>query len=438
MIVCKFGGTSVSTTDRMKQVATLIAESTPKIVVVSAMADTTNCLEKIAANLFSHDIEQARENIVRLEFKFVDFANKLLQDHAIRQEAIDYLLDNFQQLYRFTKNSFTAAGEKEVLAQGELVCTALMSFYLRERNIPNVLLSALEFMRTDPDGVPDLGYIENKLQEQLARHPDINLFITQGCICKNAYNETDNLNQGGSDYTASLVGAAIHADEIQIRTDMNGMCNNAPCEVSGAHPVKRLSFEEAEQLAFYGAGILPPYCMTPARERNIPVRLFDSMEPADEGTLISDWQDEGVIKAVTARDHVVYIKFKTNRQLCSYLFISKIFDTFSEYKVPMCLSVSSNQDVSVAVDMNEHLSGIISDLLPYANTLVEDHMSIISVVGNMRWQYTGFEAKIMEAIKDIPIRMISYGSNNSDISFVVKTENRKKTLQSLNDKLFQL
>ncbi len=323
------------------------------------------------------------------------------------------------------------------MAQGELISTALMSFYLREQNIPNVLLSAFEFMRTNQDGVPDLEYIENKLNRQLEQHKGINLFITQGYICKNAYNETDNLKRGGSDYTASLIGAAIHADEIQIWTDIDGMHNNDPREVSGTRPVKCLSFEEAEQLAFYGAKILHPFCIAPARQRNIPVRLLNSMEPTAEGTLISNRQDDGVIKAIAAKDDIVYVKFETNHRLCPYLFISKFFDTFSKYRVPMCLLVSSNQDVSVAIDVNEHLSDIISELHPYAHILVEDRMSIVSVVGNMQWQYVGFEARIMEAVKEIPIRMISYGSNNSNVSFVIKTESKKKALQSLNDKLFQ-
>ena len=393
MKVCKFGGTSVGTVERMKHVATLIKDATPKIVVLSATAGTTNHLEEIAANLFNREIEQAHDRITRLEFQFIEFANGLLTDEKLKREAIDYILDRFQQLWKFTKDSFTSVEEKEVLAQGELISTALMHFYLRELKVPNVLLCAFDFMRIGPDNEPDLEYIEQKLREQLACHPGINLFITQGFICKNAYNETDNLKRGGSDYTASLIGTALQADEIQIWTDIDGMHNNDPREVSGTRPVKRLSFNEAEQLAFYGAKILHPFCIAPARLRNIPVRLLNSMEPSA--------------------------------------------DIFAKYRTPLCLLVSSNLDVSVAIDDCTRLSNIISELRQYAHVLVEDRMTIVSVVGNMQWEYAGFEAKIMEALKDIPLRMISYGSSNNDVAFVIKNTDKKRALQALNDKLFQ-
>ena len=411
MKVCKFGGTSVGTVERMKHVATLIKDATPKIVVLSATAGTTNHLEEIAANLFNREIEQAHDRITRLEFQFIEFANGLLTDEKLKREAIDYILDRFQQLWKFTKDSFTSVEEKEVLAQGELISTALMHFYLRELKVPNVLLCAFDFMRIGPDNEPDLEYIEQKLREQLACHPGINLFITQGFICKNAYNETDNLKRGGSDYTASLIGTALQADEIQIWTDIDGMHNNDPREVSGTRPVKRL--------------------------RNIPVRLLNSMEPSAEGTLISNLQDDNIIKAIAAKDHIIYIKFESNHNLCPYLFISKIFDIFAKYRTPLCLLVSSNLDVSVAIDDCTRLSNIISELRQYAHVLVEDRMTIVSVVGNMQWEYAGFEAKIMEALKDIPLRMISYGSSNNDVAFVIKNTDKKRALQALNDKLFQ-
>lgn len=437
MKVYKFGGTSVGTVERMKHVATLITNATPKIVVLSATAGTTNHLEEITACLFNRDAEQAHDKITRLEFQFVDFANELLKNEVIKREAIDYILDRFQHLWKFIKDSFTSIEEKEVLAQGELISTALMHFYLREQKVSNALISAFDFMRTGPDGEPDLDYIETKLQEQMKLHPGINLFITQGFICKNAYNETDNLKRGGSDYSASLIGTAIHAEEIQIWTDIDGMHNNDPREVSGTKPVKRLSFNEAEQLAFYGAKILHPFCIAPARSRNIPVRLLNSMEPTAEGTLISNKQDEGIIKAIAAKDNIFYVKFESNHHLCPYLFISKIFETFAKYRTPLCLLVSSNLDVSVAIDNHEHLSSILSELNPYATILVEDRMSIVSVVGNMQWQYAGFEAEIMGALRDIPLRMISYGSNDSDVAFVIRSDHKKRALQALNDKLFE-
>lgn len=437
MKVCKFGGTSVGTVERMKHVAELVMDATPKIVVLSATAGTTNHLEEIAASLFNRDIEQAHDKITRLEFQFIDFANELLTDDIIKQEAVDYILERFHQIWKFTKGSFTAIREKEVLAQGELISTALMNLYLHEQKIPSVLLCAFDFMRTDLDGEPDTEYIEKKLKEQLALYPDNRIFITQGFICKNAYSETDNLKRGGSDYSASLIGTAVHAEEIQIWTDIDGMHNNDPREVNGTRPVKNLSFSEAEQLAFYGAKILHPFCIAPAQQCNIPVRLLNSMEPTAAGTLISDQQDESIIKAIAAKDNITYVKFSSNHTLCPYLFISRIFDTFAKYRTPLCLLVSSNLDVSVAIDNSQFLSNILSELNRYAKILVEDRMSIVSVVGNMQWQYAGFEAQIMEAMNEIPLRMISYGSSNNDVAFVIKNCDKKKALQALNDKLFQ-
>ena len=437
MKVCKFGGTSVGSVERMKNVANLISDDHPKIVVLSATAGTTDHLEKIVSYIFNREIDEAHNEITKLEFYFVDFANKLLKDDCIKRQAIDYILDRFRLLWNFTRNSFTVADEKEIVAQGELISTALMSFYLKEQKKSNVLLSAFDFMRTGTEGEPDLKYIEEKLQAQLAQYPGINLFITQGYICKNAYNETDNLKRGGSDYTASLIGAAIRAEEIQIWTDIDGMHNNDPREVSGTRSVKHLSFNEAEQLAFYGAKILHPFCIAPARKRNIPVRLLNSMNPQAEGTLISDLQDDNIIKAIAAKDNIFYVKFESKHSLCPYQFISKIFDTFAKYRTPLCLLVSSNQGVSVAIDNSERLCKILAELEQYAKILTEDRMSIVSVVGNIRWQYAGVEAQIIEALADIPLRMISYGSNDSDVAFVIKTEDKKKALQALSNKLFE-
>ena len=437
MKVYKFGGTSLGTVERMKNVAKLICDNQPKIVVLSATSGTTDHLVKIAAHFFNRDIDKAHDEITKLEFKFIDFANELLENRAIKQEAIDFLLERFHLIWNYTKNSFTSADEKELLAQGELISTALMSFYLQELHVNNALLSALDFMRLGLNEEPDMEYIEQKTQETLSKYPGINLFITQGFICKNIYNEVDNLKRGGSDYTASLIGAAIDAEEIQIWTDIDGMHNNDPRIVKNTSPVKQLSFEEAEQLAFYGAKILHPFCIAPARAKQIPVRLLNSMDPQAEGTLISHHQDDEVIKAVAAKDEVMYIKFESNNTLRPYLFVSKVFATFAKYRTPLCLLTSSNRDVSVAIDKKEALTNILQELKKYAHILVEDRMSIVSVVGNLKWQYAGFEARIIQAIKEIPLRMISYGSNNNDVAVVIKDSDKQKALQALSDHLFQ-
>ena len=438
MKVCKFGGTSVGTVERMKHVAELISESTPKIVVLSATAGTTNHLEEIAASLFNRDIEQAHEKITRLEFQFIDFANELLTDESTKREAIDYILDRFQRLWQFINDEFTSVEEKEVLAQGELISTALLHFYLRERKIANILLSAFDFMRTGPEGEPDLKYIEEKLQAQLAQYPGINLFITQGYICKNAYNETDNLKRGGSDYTASLIGAAIRAEEIQIWTDIDGMHNNDPRFVNDTAPVRQLNFDEAAKLAHFGAKILHPACILPAKEKNIPVRLLNALQPSASGTLISNTAEKEAIKAVAAKDNITYVKIKSLHTIPTPHFLSIVFDTFYNYNTPVDMVTTSDIGVSVAIDNDKHIDEIVGVLREYATITVEKNMVIVCVVGDLEWQNVGFEARIINALKDIPVRMISYGGSSSNVSLVMKAEDKVHALKALSEHLFSV
>ena len=438
MKIYKFGGTSVGTVERMKHVAELISESTPKIVVLSATAGTTNHLEEIAANLFNRDIEQAHEKITRMEFQFIDFANELLTDESTKREAIDYILDRFQRLWQFINDEFTSIEEKEVLAQGELISTALLHFYLRERKIANILLSAFDFMRTGPEGEPDLKYIEEKLQAQLAQYPGINLFITQGYICKNAYNETDNLKRGGSDYTASLIGAAICAEEIQIWTDIDGMHNNDPRFVNDTAPVRQLNFDEAAKLAHFGAKILHPTCILPAKEKNIPVRLLNALQPNASGTLISNTVEKGTIKAVAAKDNITYVKIKSLHTIPTPHFLSIVFDTFYNYNTPVDMVTTSDIGVSVTIDDDKHIDEIVGVLRKYATITVEKNMVIVCVVGDLEWQNVGFEARIINALKDIPVRMISYGGSSSNVSLVMKAEDKVHALKALSEHLFSV
>ena len=423
---------------RIKEVAALVRPRGVNIIVLSAMSGTTNTLVEIADYLHRHNVNGAKDTINRLEKKYSAVVDELYTTDEARARALEMLAGTFRHLRAFAhEGEFTEADEKDILAQGELMSTSLMHFYLQEQGVKSVWLPALDFMRIDADGEADVDFITMRLKPMLDSNADAELFVTQGFICRNSRGEIDNLQRGGSDLTASLIGAAIYAEEIEIWTDIDGMHNNDPREVSGTRPVKRLSFNEAEQLAFYGGKILHPFCIAPARLRNIPVRLLNSMEPSAEGTLISNLQDDNIIKAIAAKDHIIYIKFESNHNLCPYLCISKIFDIFAKYRTPLCLLVSSNLDVSVAIDDCTRLSNIISELRQYAHVLVEDRMTIVSVVGNMQWEYAGFEAKIMEALKDIPLRMISYGSSNNDVAFVIKNTDKKRALQALNDKLFQ-
>ena len=437
MKVLKFGGTSVGSAQRMKEVAKLITDGEQKIVVLSAMSGTTNTLVEISDYLYKKNPEGANEIINKLEAKYKQHIDELFATQEYKQKGLEVVKSHFDYIRSYTKDLFTLFEEKVVLAQGELISTAMVNFYLQECGVKSVLLPALEFMRTDKNAEPDPVYIKDKLRAQLDLYPDTEIYITQGFICRNAYGEIDNLQRGGSDYTASLIGAAINASEIQIWTDIDGMHNNDPRIVKNTTPIKKLSFEEAERLAYFGAKILHPFCIAPARQKDIPVRLLSSIEPQAEGTLISKSQDDRIIKAIAAKDSIFYLKFESNHALCPYLFTSKVFDTFARYQTSLCLLTSSSTDISIATDNNEALPRIIRELSKYANVTVEDHMSIISVVGNMKWQYTGFEAKIMEALKDIPLRMISYGSTNNDVSVVVKTSDKKKALQALSNSLFE-
>lgn len=436
MKILKFGGTSVGTPERIRKVAQLISNEESKIIVLSATSGTTNILEEISACLYNNDIEEARNMINKLEFKFVNFLNELYENAIIKQRALDYLLGKFETLWKYTKGSFNGTENKEILSMGELISTTLMSLYLDEKGIKNAILPALDFMRTDLNGEPDLEYIEEKLQNSLELHKGHNLFITQGFICRNAYGEIDNLQRGGSDYSASLIGTAIRAEEIQIWTDIDGMHNNDPRVVEQTQPVRELNFDEAEKLAYFGAKILHPYCIQPAKSRNIPVRLLNSMQPDAPGTLISSKNDDGKIKAVAAKDDITYIKIKPMQNVRSHIFLSQVFDIFAQYKTQVDMVTTSDVGISVTVNNKEQLPQIIKALKKHAYVSIENDMVIICVVGDLRWQNIGFEATIVSALKDIPVRMISYGGSNSNVSLVMKADDKKRALQSLSSNLF--
>ncbi len=326
--------------------------------------------------------------------------------------------------------------EKVVLAQGELISTAMVNFYLQECGVKSVLLPALEFMRTDKNAEPDPIYIKEKLLAQLELYPDAEIYITQGFICRNAYGEIDNLQRGGSDYTASLIGAAINASEIQIWTDIDGMHNNDPRIVDKTSPVRQLHFEEAAELAYFGAKILHPTCIQPAKYANIPVRLLNTMAPDAPGTLISNDTEKGKIKAVAAKENITAIKIKSSRMLLAHGFLRKVFEIFESYQTSIDMICTSEVGVSVTVDNTKHLNEILDDLKKYGTVTVDRDMCIICVVGDLEWENVGFEAKALDAMRDIPVRMISFGGSNYNISFLIRECDKKVALQSLSDMLF--
>ena len=420
---------------RMKDVAKLI-QGDRKIVVLSAMSGTTNSLVEISDYLYKKNPDGANEIINKLAMKYMAHVEELYSTEEYKQKAKELIKHHFEYIRTFTKDLFTLFEEKVVLAQGELISTGMMNLYLNECGVNSVLIPALDYMRTDKNAEPDPVYIKEHLQKLLDEHNEADLFITQGYICRNAYGEIDNLQRGGSDYSASLIGAAINAEEIQIWTDIDGMHNNDPRYVEGTSPVRQLNFEEAAELAYFGAKILHPTCILPAKLNNIPVRLLNTMQPEAPGTLISNAMEKGRIKAVAAKDNIISIKIKSGRMLLATGFLRKVFETFENYQTPIDMVTTSEVGVSVTIDNRKHLDEIVDDLKKYGTVTVDEDMVIVCVVGDLEWDNIGFEARIVQAMKDVPVRMISYGGSNFNVSLLVKAADKRRALQALSDHLF--
>ena len=437
MNIMKFGGTSVGSPERIKKVAELICRENRPFVVLSAMSGTTNTLLEVAGYLLNRNHEGAIDTLTSLETKYEGVVSRLYGTDAAREKAGQYVKEVLDYLKTFTKKLFTSTQEKILVAQGELLSTHLMYFYLEEKGVKVVLLPALDFMKLGQQGEPDSDYISSSLRPLVAEHPEAEVFLTQGFICKNAQDEIDNLQRGGSDYTASLVGAALDAEEIQIWTDIDGMHNVDPRVVKGSRPVRHLQFEEAAELAYFGAKILHPTCIQPARFANIPVRLLNTMDPDAEGTLIDNNPDHGVIKAVAAKDNIVAIKIKSSRMLLAHGFLRRVFEIFESYRTPIDMICTSEVGVSMTIDDTTHLSSIIHDLKRYGTVSVDLDMCIVCVVGDMEWENVGFESRVLGAMKDIPVRMISYGGSNYNISFLLKEEDKARAMEALRRNLFE-
>ena len=436
MKVLKFGGTSVGSATRMKDVAKLIADGEQKIVVLSAMSGTTNSLVEISDYLYKKNPEGANEIINTLELKYKKHIDELFSTDQYKQETLELISSVFDYIRSFTKDIFTLFEEKVILSQGEIMSTNMMTNYLREQGINAVLLPALEYMRTDKNCEPDGAYIREKLSALLKANENADIYITQGYICRNAYGEIDNLQRGGSDYSASLIGAAIHASEIQIWTDIDGMHDNDPRLVDKTSPVRHLHFDEAAELAYFGAKILHPTCIQPAKYANIPVRLLNTMEPTAPGTLISNDTEKSKIKAVAAKENITAIRIKSSRMLLAHGFLRKVFEIFESYQTPIDMVCTSEVGVSMSIDNTKHLNEILNDLKKYGTVAVDYNMCIVCVVGDLQWENVGFEAKALDAMREIPVRMISFGGSNYNISFLIREEDKVRALQSLSNELF--
>ena len=437
MKVMKFGGTSVGSPDRMKEVTKLVTKSgEPVFVVLSAMAGTTNSLVEISDYLYKKNPEGANEVINVLERKYMKHIDELYSTNEMKETTREFINNEMDYLRSFTKELFTSFEEKSIVAQGELMSTNMVVNYMNEIGIKAVLLNALDFMRTDKNSEPDPVYIREKLSAIMANNEGYQVYVTQGFICRNAYGEIDNLQRGGSDYSASLIGAALNAEEIQIWTDIDGMHNNDPRVVDHTTPVHQLHFEEAAELAYFGAKILHPTCIQPAKYAGIPVRLLNTMDPDAEGTIISNQTEYGKIKAVAAKDNIIAIKIKSSRMLLATGFLRKVFEIFESYQTPIDMVCTSEVGVSMSIDNSSHLGEIVDELKKYGTVTVDTNMCIICVVGDLDWSNIGFETLALDAMKNIPVRMVSYGGSNYNISFLIREEDKKRALQSLSNTLF--
>ena len=438
MKVMKFGGTSVGSPERMKGVASLVTESgEPTFIVLSAMRDTTNSIVEISDYLYKKNPEGANEVINNLEKKYMQHVEELYSTEEMKNTTREFLQGEFNYLRSFTKDLFTSFEEKSIVAQGEMMSTNMVVNYLKEQGVKAVLLSALDFMRTDKNAEPDPQYIKEKLAAIMEQNQGYQIYITQGFICRNAYGEVDNLQRGGSDYTASLIGAALPADEIQIWTDIDGMHNNDPRVVEHTEAVRQLNFEEAAELAYFGAKILHPTCVQPAKYAGIPVRLKNTMDPKADGTIIDNVIVRGKIKAVAAKDNITAIKIKSSRMLLATGFLRKVFEIFESYQTPIDMIATSEVGVSMSIDNDSHLNDIVNELKKYGTVTVDSDMCIICVVGDLDWSNVGFETIATDAMKNIPVRMISYGGSNYNISFLIREKDKKQALQNLSNVLFE-
>ena len=433
----KFGGTSVGRPERMHQVKDLITRSTePTLVVLSALSGTTNALMGIGEALAAADKVLAKERIDSLYAHYLNFYPELLKSPAARTKAADILKEHFEFLNILLKISFNEAIQRDILAQGELLSTKLFHALLEELKISSVLLPALDFMSIDENSEPELGKISERLKAQLSQHPDQRLFITQGYICKNHRGEVDNLKRGGSDYTASLVAAAVQASVCEIWTDIDGMHNNDPRVVDRTRPIAELSFDEAAELAYFGAKILHPASIWPAQLHNVPVRLLNTMDPAAAGTLIKAEVAETGVKAIAAKDGITAINIKSSRMLLAYGFLRRIFEVFEAFKTPIDMITTSEVAVSVTIDDLSHLDQIVEELRRFGTVEVDPNQAIICVVGNQVAETKGSISAVMDSLVDIPIRMVSFGGSKHNVSILVDAQHKVQALKSLNEGVF--
>ncbi|MDR3693599.1 aspartate kinase [Mucilaginibacter sp.] len=436
MKVLKFGGTSVGSPERMKKLMDIIDPAQRQIVVLSAVSGTTNSLVEIGQAYLAGNKTKAAGLIKVLKDKYELFIKELFATPEYLEQGKEVIDYHFSLLSNLANDLFTTVEDKIILAQGELLSTTLYHVYLKEIGVPSVLLPALDFMKIDEDNEPIVDYISEHLTPLLEQHPDNNIFITQGYICRNSFGEIDNLRRGGSDYTASLIGAGIRSEEVQIWTDIDGMHNNDPRIVKGTKPIAQLSFDEAAELAYFGAKILHPQSVFPAQKYKIPVRLLNTMDPKAPGTLITNTSEKDRIKSIAAKDGITAIKIQSSRMLLAHGFLRKVFEVFERYKTAIDMITTSEVAVSLTIDDTSSLDDIIHELQAFGTVETDKYQTIICVVGDFGAEKHGYAARVLEAVKHIPIRMISYGGSDHNMSLLIHTADKTEVLRSLHNRLF--
>jgi aspartate kinase len=436
MKVLKFGGTSIGSAERMRELKKLICGGEPKIVVLSAMAGTTNSLVDIAHLISEGKIEAAGNYLDELRSKYTDVINDLFDSVEYITQASEILESQFKIITEIRNDGFATTSERIILACGELVSTALFDLHLQESGTKSILIPALNFMRIDKDGEPDYYYINENLNRELLKCSNAEIIITQGFICRNAAGEVDNLKRGGSDYTASIIGAVLNADEIQIWTDISGFHNNDPRYVEGTSVLRELSFDEAAELAYFGAKIMHPSAMIPARIYNIPVVIKNTMDPADEGTVIKTVTEHEDYKAVAAKDNITVLRISSDRRLMSFGFMKRVFEVFDFYRTSVDMIATSEVSMSITLDNIDHLEEILADIRKLAKVETEGNQTIICVVGDFSPERTGSAPEIFEALNSIPVKMISYGASPISLSILIDGSHKVKALKLLHKYIF--
>jgi aspartate kinase len=435
--IMKFGGTSVGSPDRFRALIPLINDGDTNVIVLSAMSGTTNSLIEITDLMNCGETDKANEKINILSQKYYQTVDDLFETEEFKQKGKEFIDSRFDFISEVVLNEYTKSKEKSIHAQGELISTTLFHILLTERGINSTLLQALNFMRIDKDGEPDYYYIEENIKRELRKESPSSLIITQGFICRNAYGEVDNLKRGGSDYSASIIGAVLNVKEIQIWTDINGFHNNDPRYVENTSVIRELSFDEAAELAYFGAKILHPSSVTPARMKNIPVRLKDTMHPDDEGTIITSKESFSDYKAIAAKDGITIVRIKSDRMLMAYGFLRKVFEIFEAHRTPIDMIATSEVSVSLTIDDSSNLEGIIKELKELGIVSVEHNQTIICVVGDFRPETRGSAPEIFEALDNITLKMISYGGSSHSLSLLIETKNKIEALIQLSKNLFK-